>query len=419
MAKSLLTCSRDDIASIGASVNRWGLIITTTSGVSSTESDAPVTFRSAGVFSNLYIRVKSNDRGASSYTFIKNGTNGNQTISIGASTTGEFEDTSNTDTVSAGDTVYGRITTGAGGTTFIPQLRSVVFSATTNTVVRTHTGAQIYSNASQTAYLPIVGASNAQTTAEVNTQLKINTAGTLRNLFLRVSANLRNTATTFSSRVATAPGNQTVSVGALATGVFEDTVNTDTITSGQLVATEVVTSTGTENLTMATCGYEFETTNSKFYSGGHKTASLTANTTNWFSIGAYLGTLETSTEANTSTEAQMSFNVTNLWCYISVNTVTAASTLTLRKNQGAGSNSVSITASTTGAFEDTTNTDSFVATDEINCQLATGATGTSITMRTYGALFTNTDAGGDPEGSLIGGKLIRGGLLQHGVLVGR
>jgi len=29
-----------------------------------------------------------------------------------------------------------------------------------------------------------------------------------------------------------------------------------------------------------------------------------------------------------------------------------------------------------------------------------------------------TAAGGDPEGSLIGGKLIRGGLLRHGVLIG-
>ena len=26
--------------------------------------------------------------------------------------------------------------------------------------------------------------------------------------------------------------------------------------------------------------------------------------------------------------------------------------------------------------------------------------------------------GGDPEGSLTGGKLIRGGLLRHGVLIG-
>jgi len=26
-------------------------------------------------------------------------------------------------------------------------------------------------------------------------------------------------------------------------------------------------------------------------------------------------------------------------------------------------------------------------------------------------------AGGDPEGSLVGGKLLRGGLLRHGVLV--
>lgn len=33
------------------------------------------------------------------------------------------------------------------------------------------------------------------------------------------------------------------------------------------------------------------------------------------------------------------------------------------------------------------------------------------------ASFNEAAAGGDPEGSLIGGKLIRGGLLMHGVLV--
>jgi hypothetical protein len=43
------------------------------------------------------------------------------------------------------------------------------------------------------------------------------------------------------------------------------------------------------------------------------------------------------------------------------------------------------------------------------------------TTREYqvGGLYVNEEdaaVGGDPEGSLIGGKLIRGGLLLHGVL---
>ena len=33
-------------------------------------------------------------------------------------------------------------------------------------------------------------------------------------------------------------------------------------------------------------------------------------------------------------------------------------------------------------------------------------------------IITEVTGGGDPEGSLTGGKLIRGGLLRHGVLIG-
>lgn len=40
----------------------------------------------------------------------------------------------------------------------------------------------------------------------------------------------------------------------------------------------------------------------------------------------------------------------------------------------------------------------------------------SNTITAFYALFT-ASAGGDPEGSLVGGKLLRGGLLRHGVLV--
>lgn len=41
---------------------------------------------------------------------------------------------------------------------------------------------------------------------------------------------------------------------------------------------------------------------------------------------------------------------------------------------------------------------------------------TADTTRDYAIEIDYTESGGDPEGSLIGGKLLRGGLLLHGVL---
>ena len=55
------------------------------------------------------------------------------TITIPAGTTGVFEDTTNTDTIAAGDEYNLRSVTGAGGTLTIGAL-SVIFNATTNCV---------------------------------------------------------------------------------------------------------------------------------------------------------------------------------------------------------------------------------------------------------------------------------------------
>ena len=72
---------------------------------STTEAGAQVTYRSAGTLSLLYFRVYENSRGSSTFGTRVNGVNGNQSVSIGASTTGEFEDTVNTDSIVAGDEV--------------------------------------------------------------------------------------------------------------------------------------------------------------------------------------------------------------------------------------------------------------------------------------------------------------------------
>jgi hypothetical protein len=54
-------------------------------------------------------------------------------------------------------------------------------------------------------------------------------------------------------------------------------------------------------------------------------------------------------------------------------------------------------------FSSTDDTPGVTWTDGDNCGIV-------------GAIFNVAVAGGDPEGSLLGGKLLRGGLLLHGVL---
>ena len=61
---------------------------------------------------------------------------------------------------------------------------------------------------------------------------------------------------------------------------------------------------------------------------------------------------------------------------------------------------------------------SYELTTATTAQAATWTVGASREWAAHVAFFKAAAAGGDPEGSLLGGKLLRGGLLQHGVLVG-
>ena len=67
----------------------------------------------------------------------------------------------------------------------------------------------------------------------------------------------------------------------------------------------------------------------------------------------------------------------NLFFRVTTNTINGSTTTTCRKNAANGNQSVSISASTTGIFEDTSNTDNYVDGDDINALIvAGGSTGT-------------------------------------------
>lgn len=377
-----------------------------------TEAFAQRTVRTAGTYSHLYSRVITNSIAATStFRSRKNTANGNMSLSVGSTATGEFEDASNTDAVVATDLLALQLVTGASGSnTLTGTLHGAIFAATTNTSLSYFNPGQAASGASTTWYYkPTGGVQTAATTETGTQQLKAKTAGTIKNYDVNVSTNGRGTATTFGTRKNGAAGNLSVSVTGSGTGHFEDTANSDAIAVGDLFNRFETNGTGAGNC-VSMIYADFETTDSS--------AQLTVasnSQTYAVSVTRYEplegASANETTEANIQMKAGTADSASLFEAYVSANTVSAASTVTFRKNAANGNGSISITASTTGWFEDASHTDALIATDEINWMIATGGSGTSLTLEMLSVRRAPVTAAGFDEGGDFLGRAIADELV--------
>jgi hypothetical protein len=264
----------------------------------------------------------------------------------------------------------------------VPTIISSVFTANTNTVKKLASfGVNGSTTASTTTFFTLGGYTDGGDPTEVNNQYKTRVPGTLTNLYVNISANSRTAATTFKSRKNTADGGLTVSVGSTATGAFEDTTHTDTLAVGDLITLAMTTGVGTQIIVWRMFGAEFTSTGNQFFlavASSNGSGAWAPATTRWVAVGGHLTAV--ATESATQCKARISFTASNLFLRIKSNTITAASTWTLRQNGASTGLSVSITASTTGTFEDTVDTVNIAPTDKINHQFVGGATGTNIQL---------------------------------------
>lgn len=400
MAKTLLQTTQ--YTTVSASTTRYAGCFSGGLSVSDTEANKQRTFRTAGVLSMLYVRVSSNGITGTTPTVIclrKNGANGNMVVSIPSGATGEFRDAGATDSVAAGDEINYSIVAGTSGSSIAIYTISTSFSATSNTVsVLGHSTLVTFTSALTVIYFPPSGYSTSYSTIELNRQVQSNTAGTLKNLFVYVSTNTRTTASTLVSRIDTATGNLSISITATTTGIFEDTANSDAVTANQTVGTRLTLGNSLENLRIEIISAEFETTNSKTFLGGGGSAgsNITISTIGYTLPTSYFGISHgreyATTESYVSAEVGMGLTLSNLWLYVSANTLSTATTMDLRKNQASTAVTLSITASTTGAFEDTTNSVSYLYSDEACVRFNNGDTPTgSATVTNWSLLAESTD----------------------------
>lgn len=347
--------------------------------VNSTEANRAIKCRSAGVCSKLFIEVIASSR-AASLRFRKNGADGNQLVSVPSSTTGSFEDASNTDSLADGDTYDYQLTTGSGGTSFTFSAMSHLYAATTNTV-QCLCGS-IGNNIGATEVVPLNGQQGGTTEAGIQSRITTSLGGTFKKFQAYVSTNTRDGACPVVFRH-NGSDAVTFSITASTTGYFEDTSDTEAVDYLDVCSWTVTRGGTTGNCAIQFLVVRFETTNDEFMlitAGGTNSQGPSVST--YYTIMGSVANGST-TEGDSRIPARMAFSLHYLRTYLQTNSISAASSMMLRIDGADSSVTVGIDASTTGEFEDVTAPAGVAASSEICVRLTTGGSGTALAFRNF------------------------------------
>lgn len=381
-----------------------------------TEAWAQALARDSYTLSDLFVRVKTNAlTGATTIKSRIGGADGNQVISIGAAATGAFTDAVNTDSLVSGNLFCTQAVTAAGGTEIIFTIFSYILSTASNTTPILAASGGYYQWPYANQY-PTIGGDARDVNGyptEASAYYKFRVSAILSNLRVYVGQNSASSTTTIKSRINAANGNQALSVGATATGSFEDAVNTDSIVIGNNVNLHL-------NYPSSGNSFQISIFQLKSTSAGKQVLlnapfpgrEIADGLTRYLAIEGRLE--EATSEGNTQLTARAVFTAKNMYVNVYDNDLNGATTLRMRKNGGDGNLLVSMPAATAGQFEDLVNSDSFIATDSLNWKLITGGSVNDIDLLIIG-FELSPPAPPAPElenkSANMGSKMVGAGLI--------
>jgi hypothetical protein len=340
------------------------LLGTSEATMRTTHRGANVTLRKYRVYATANARTT-----ASTFTWMKGGVAQSMAVSMAGGATGAFEDTTNSVSLTAGDTVSIRGVFGAeaGALSVAPVGRVEVetTSAASPLCMQTTGSTGQGGLATFNTRFGFFGSVTANDYPQHDWQV----AGTFSGLHGTATTNNRSDATTVAL-FKNGASAISVSVAAATTGRFENTANSTTLAVNDATQIRVTTGAGTGAIAAIQLGSFFTPTTageSPLFSGTQSTSP---------SSGAvlYFGhTAASSTEALVQALATFNAVASRMSFRSTVNTTTTASTGVSRVNGVNGNQSVSITAGTTGQFVDTTNTDSVATGDFYSVRLTYGS----------------------------------------------
>jgi hypothetical protein len=374
MPNWLLQASNPAGLAVSAGATRFAVVAGDIVAIAA-ESATQAMTRGTYTLSQLFVRVTANATAASSTVRSrKNGSNGAQSVSIGAGATGVFQDTVNSDSLLTGDLINSQETVGAGGSLTI-SIISYILAASTDIPILLEARAGSGISHGATAYCGIGGGSGWGAT-ESDAQYVCRVSSTLSNFYVCVYSNSCDGATTFRVRKNGADGNENVSVPATTTGAYEDATNSDSVASGDTLDYSGVAGGTAGTIYPMLAGIKSSS------AGRQLTSSLVAGDTVAYGTTVYYGVegklAQTATETKSQGNADASFTAKNLFVRVPTNSVNGDTTFILRKGAANTALTVTVGASTTGTFEDTSDTVSCVAADLLDWGIVTG--GSSGTM---------------------------------------
>lgn len=350
------------------------------SGYQTVETYAQHVARSSYTLANLFSRVIENTDSQATLRSRKNAANGNMSVTITVGGSGVFQDTTNTDSLVAGDTFN---ISSTSGVTSGP--RYYVFGATLAPVSGSVTiyaiGGFTTIASNGTLYEHINGAVANGNATENNISLTFRTTATLANLRAFLSANSLNAGATFvyRTRVNQVNGSQVITFTSTDSGALEDTTNTDAIVSGDTAnLSQVMAGRTSGSVDLRSTGLQSSSTRRFFISTG---SGGTFSADFYHPIEGAVGNVGTQVELDQGYNLR-STTVTFNQLFVRVLTHGATNGVTIRerKNGANGAMTVTFSANTTGTQEDTTNTESPVSGDRINIFVDHGGGAGSISF---------------------------------------
>ena len=381
---------------LATTANRFGSLIgrlTFRTTESETEHKALASFTLA----NLFVRCTVNGLTAGSKVVTSriNRVNGNLTVSFAAGVTGLAEDLVNTDALVDGNEFNAILTGGNGAESVTFTIEAATLQhASSDIPLLGATPSSTVNFGAGTRFFGLMG-EGASGSAEAAHQYIFRVAATLSKMMANVPVSSTNGDYTYKSRKNTADGAQTVTITAGVTGQFEDTVNTDAIAAGDVANTTVIPG-GTAG------GIELRTSQMQSAAVGRQMAA-TRNASNNVSSDVYLAAEgirgQSATQAHSQKTARTAFVAKNLFVRVGAHGASSGVDIDFQQNDVDSALDVTIAASTTGTFEDTTDTVTMAAADRYDYFLNHGGGAGSISCTIIGFELAQPAAGAaSPKG---------------------
>lgn len=249
-------------------------------------------------------------------------------------------------------------------------------------------------------YIPVANNGFAKGSSQTETQVIYETAGTFSSLSILIAASTTTGASGYNLQVNGVDVTENISIPAATTGNFQDLINTDTIIATDLVGSVLNGgSSGTMDVpatyvlfaaAVNSVGRHVMTSklNNQVFNGpgGKSCNPISGNQQSADTIPAG-GTGETD-QAQVYCSIPATF--VNFLALVVSNTLGDSCRVAFHINTISGTLALSITASTSGTFEDLVNSDAVVPADLINYFVNTGAAAGAISLGVLGTEMVST-----------------------------